>query len=78
MIEIELDGHKVGIAEGSTVMHAAEKAGTSFGFALLLMGSLSGLEGASADATVEPLDGVEPIAAVGGPLPVGATLSLAV
>ncbi|OGB55950.1 MAG: NADH-quinone oxidoreductase subunit G [Burkholderiales bacterium RIFOXYC12_FULL_60_6] len=28
MIEIELDGHKVGIAEGSTVMHAAEKAGT--------------------------------------------------
>jgi len=28
MIEIELDGQKVGIAEGSTVMHAAEKAGT--------------------------------------------------
>ena len=28
MIEIELDGHKVDIAEGSTVMHAAEKAGT--------------------------------------------------
>jgi len=28
MIEIELDGKKVGIAEGSTVMHAAEKAGT--------------------------------------------------
>jgi len=28
MIEIELDGKKVDIAEGSTVMHAAEKAGT--------------------------------------------------
>ncbi len=28
MIEIELDGQKVGIAEGGTVMHAAEKAGT--------------------------------------------------
>ncbi len=28
MIEIELDGQKVDIAEGSTVMHAAEKAGT--------------------------------------------------
>lgn len=28
MIEIELDGKKVGISEGSTVMHAAEKAGT--------------------------------------------------
>jgi NADH-quinone oxidoreductase subunit G len=28
MIEIELDGKKVGVAEGSTVMHAAEKAGT--------------------------------------------------
>lgn len=28
MIEIELDGKKVAIAEGSTVMHAAEKAGT--------------------------------------------------
>ena len=28
MIEIELDGQKVNITEGSTVMHAAEKAGT--------------------------------------------------
>ncbi len=28
MIEIELDGQKVGVAEGSTVMHAAEKSGT--------------------------------------------------
>jgi len=28
MIEIELDGKKVGVAEGSTVMHAAEKSGT--------------------------------------------------
>ncbi|WP_296495357.1 NADH-quinone oxidoreductase subunit NuoG [Rhodoferax sp.] len=28
MIEIQLDGRKVEIAEGSTVMHAAEKAGT--------------------------------------------------
>ncbi len=28
MIEIELDGKKVEVAEGSTVMHAAEKAGT--------------------------------------------------
>lgn len=28
MIEIELDGKKVDISEGSTVMHAAEKAGT--------------------------------------------------
>lgn len=28
MIEIELDGKKVDIAEGSTVMHAADKAGT--------------------------------------------------
>ena len=28
MVEIELDGQKVEVAEGSTVMHAAEKAGT--------------------------------------------------
>jgi len=28
MVEIELDGHKVEVAEGSMVMHAAEKAGT--------------------------------------------------
>jgi len=28
MIEIELDGKKVAVAEGSTVMHAADKAGT--------------------------------------------------
>ena len=28
MVEIELDGHKVEVLEGSTVMHAAEKAGT--------------------------------------------------
>jgi len=28
MIEIELDGKKVEIAEGSMVMHAADKAGT--------------------------------------------------
>jgi len=28
MVEIELDGKKVEVAEGSTVMHAAEKAGT--------------------------------------------------
>ena len=28
MVEIELDGQKVEIAEGSMVMHAAEKAGT--------------------------------------------------
>ena len=28
MIEIELDGKKVSVAEGSTVMHAAERAGT--------------------------------------------------
>ena len=28
MIEIELDGQKVEVAEGSMVMHAAEKAGT--------------------------------------------------
>ena len=28
MIEIELDGKKVGIAEGSMIMHAADKAGT--------------------------------------------------
>ncbi len=28
MIEIELDGKKIDVAEGSTVMHAAEKAGT--------------------------------------------------
>ncbi len=28
MIEIQLDGHKVDVLEGSTIMHAAEKAGT--------------------------------------------------
>ena len=28
MIEIELDGQKVAIEQGSTVMHAAEKVGT--------------------------------------------------
>ena len=28
MIEIELDGQKVEITEGSMIMHAAEKAGT--------------------------------------------------
>ena len=28
MVEIELDGKKVEVAEGSMVMHAAEKAGT--------------------------------------------------
>ena len=28
MIEIELDGKKVEVVEGSMVMHAAEKAGT--------------------------------------------------
>ena len=28
MVEIELDGQKVGVLEGSTIMHAAEKAGT--------------------------------------------------
>ena len=28
MIEIELDGKKVDIVEGSMIMHAAEKAGT--------------------------------------------------
>ena len=28
MVEIELDGKKVGIGEGSMIMHAAEKAGT--------------------------------------------------
>ena len=28
MVEIELDGQKVEVAEGSMVMHAAEKAGT--------------------------------------------------
>ena len=28
MVEIELDGKKVEVAEGCTVMHAAEKAGT--------------------------------------------------
>jgi len=27
MVEIELDGQKVEVAEGSMVMHAAEKAG---------------------------------------------------
>ena len=28
MIEIELDGRKVEVSQGSMVMHAAEKAGT--------------------------------------------------
>ena len=28
MVEIELDGRKVAVPEGSMVMHAAEKAGT--------------------------------------------------
>ena len=28
MVEIELDGKKVGIEEGSMIMHAAERAGT--------------------------------------------------
>ena len=28
MVEIELDGQKVGVPEGSTIMHAADKAGT--------------------------------------------------
>ncbi len=28
MVEIQLDGQKVEVLEGSTVMHAAEKAGT--------------------------------------------------
>lgn len=28
MVEIELDGQKVSVQEGSMVMHAAEKAGT--------------------------------------------------
>ena len=28
MVEIQLDGQKVGVPEGSTIMHAAEKAGT--------------------------------------------------
>ena len=28
MIEIELDGNKVDIEQGSMIMHAAEKAGT--------------------------------------------------
>ena len=29
MVEIELDGQKVEVPEGSMVMHAAEKAGTT-------------------------------------------------
>jgi NADH-quinone oxidoreductase subunit G len=29
MIEIELDGQKVSVAEGSMVMHAADAAGTT-------------------------------------------------
>ena len=31
MIEIDLDGQKVSVPEGSMVMHAADKAGMGFG-----------------------------------------------